>query len=311
VPETDLPESATSRARFRRWLAETHGRSLPGLVWLLVSRIGALLIILSAYSWFRKTYFQRPAELAYSHARDVIALQDRLGLSVYDVEIRLQQWVLGHPPLIDFFNAYYRQFKPALYISAALCLLLAPAGFRRVRRVFLIATLIALPWYALYPLAPPRLMGEYGFNFVDTLAVFGGVHSSADGAGGANQFAAMPSMHIGWTTVAAMWLAAALPWRRVGLLIGGLHVTLMCLTVMVTGNHYWLDVAGGFLVAGTAWLVARSLPDRLPGLAWLARRSTVAPHPVPVAGSRPRGDEMPSARRTEPVRSAQRPATRR
>src|SRR5687768_2639470 len=162
VPAADLPVSATPRARVQRWLAETHDRSLPGLVWLLVSRIGVLLVILTAYSWFRKTYFQQSAERAYSQALDVIALQSRLGLAVHDVEIRLQQLVLDHPSLIDFFNTYYRQFKPALYVSAALCLLLAPAGFRRVRRIFLIATLIALPWYALYPLAPPRLMGEYG-----------------------------------------------------------------------------------------------------------------------------------------------------
>jgi hypothetical protein len=55
----------------------------------------------------------------------------------------------------------------------------------------------------------------------------------------------------------------------------------MCLTVMVTGNHYLLDIAGGFLVAGTAWLVARSLPDRLPGLGWLDRSQPIAPPPAP------------------------------
>jgi membrane-associated phospholipid phosphatase len=162
--------------------------------------------------------------------------------------------------MIDFFNAYYRMFKPALYLCASLCLLLAPGAFGRIFRIFLLATLIALPWYALYPLAPPRLMDSFGFGFVDTLAVYAGVESTAGGAGGANQFAAMPSMHIGWTVIAALWLAAAFPWRFVGALLGATHVAVMCVTVVVTGNHYVLDIAGGFLVAGTAVAVERVLP---------------------------------------------------
>jgi hypothetical protein len=230
------------------------------MAWLLCSRIAVLFVILQAYSWFRKTYFQRPAELAYANALDVIDLQRRLGIAVTEVEIPLQRWVIERPALIEFFNTYYRQFKPALYLCAALCLVLAPVAFRRVFRVFLLATLIAFPWYALYPLAPPRLMQSHGFAFVDTLAVFGGVQSTASGAGGANQFAAMPSMHIGWTAVAALWLAAAVPWRRVGAMLGAIHLTLMCITVVVTGNHYVLDIVGGFLVTGGALLVARSLP---------------------------------------------------
>ena len=217
-------------------------------------------MVLQAYSWFRKTFFQRPPELAYAHALEIIDLQRRLGIAVTDVEIPMQQWVLEHPAAIDFFNAYYRQFKPALYLCAVLCLLLAPRSFRRVNRVFLIATLIAVPWYALYPLAPPRLMQPYGFDFVDTLAVFGGVQSTASGAGGANQFAAMPSMHVGWTTIAALWIAAAIPWRRVGLILGVSHLTLMCITVVVTGNHYILDIVGGLLVVASAVLLARCLP---------------------------------------------------
>jgi hypothetical protein len=150
--------------------------------------------------------------------------------------------------------------KPALYICAVLCVLLAPAAFRRIWWIFLFTTLIAFPMYALYPLAPPRLMGPYGYDFVDTLAVFGGVEQTAAGAGGANQFAAMPSMHIGWTTIGVLWLAAALPWHRVGLVIGLTHLTLMCVTVVVTGNHYVLDIIAGFAVVAIATVVAQYFP---------------------------------------------------
>jgi membrane-associated phospholipid phosphatase len=246
--------------RLQEWATRTHNRTLAGIAWLVVSRMVTIFVILFAYSWFRKTYFQQPAADAFANARDIIDLQARLGIAVTDIEIPLQQWVLQYPWMIDLFNTYYRQFKPALYLCAILCLILAPVQFGRVCRVFLFATAIALPWYALYPLAPPRLMEPYGFDFVDTLAVYGGVQSSASGAGGANQFAAMPSMHIGWTSIAALWLAGAIRWRHLGAILGLLHLSLMCVTVVVTGNHYVLDIVGGFLVAGAAILLARVLP---------------------------------------------------
>lgn len=256
-----------TKARWRSaagWIAAAWGRLLE-VRWLMaVGRaavwLAVLMVILQAYSWFRKTYFQRPAEVAFANALDVIDLQAALGFAVTRLEIPLQQRVIEHAWLIDFFNAYYRQFKPALYICVVLCLLLAPVAFRRIWRIFLIATLIALPMYAIYPLAPPRLMQPYGFPFVDTLAVFGGVEQSAAGAGGANQFAAMPSMHIAWTTIGAFWLAAALPWRRVGLVIGVIHLAIMCLTVVVTGNHYVLDIIAGFAVVAIAATIAQYFP---------------------------------------------------
>jgi len=229
------------------------------------ANFAALVAILQFYSWFRKTYFQRPAEVAYRNAFDLIDLQARLGLAVERVELPLQEWTLQREWLIELMNLYYRQMKPALYVAALLCLCLAPQTFPRIWRGFVIATLIAFPMYALYPLAPPRLMEPFGYPFVDTLRAYGGVESTPAGFGGANQYAAMPSMHIGWSIFAGLWLAAALPWRRVGAVLGALHVALMSFAVVVTGNHYVLDIFAGALVAVAGLLLARRLPDDLWG----------------------------------------------
>ena len=246
------------------WLGAAAARLLESRLLRAVGRVvlwlAVLALIFQVYSWFRKTYFQRPPEVAFTNALDVINLQRVLGFAVTRVELPLQQRVLEYSWLIAFFNAYYRQFKPALYICAALCVLLAPVAFRRIWWIFLAATLIAVPWYAIYPLAPPRLMQPFGYPFVDTLAVFGGVDQSAAGLGGANQFAAMPSMHIAWTTIAALWLAAALPWYRIGLVLGLAHLALMCVTVVVTANHYVLDIVAGFVVVAVAAVVAQYVP---------------------------------------------------
>jgi hypothetical protein len=252
-----------------------------------VVRLGVLFVSLMLYSWFRKTFFQQPAGEAYANALEIIDWQRRLGVAVTRVELPMQEWVLNRGSLIDFFNFYYQNFKPALYLSAIVCLILAPKDFRRIWGTFMIATLIAVPWFAIYPLAPPRFMEPFGYPFVDTLAVYAGVQSSAAGAGGANQFAAMPSMHIGWSAFAALWLAAALPRWRIGAMLGGLHLALMCVTVIVTGNHYVLDIVGGLAVAGSAvligWLVTS---DAVRESLWGRWRSTeradtaIAPSPA-------------------------------
>ena len=231
-----------------------------------------LFLSLMAYSWFRKTYFQQSPEEGFANALELIDWQRALGIPVTRVELPMQQWVLDRGSLIDFFNFYYQNFKPALYLSAILCLILAPVDFRRIWRLFMIATLFAVPWYAIYPLAPPRFMDPFGYPFVDTLAVYAGVQSSAAGAGGANQFAAMPSMHIGWSAFAALWLAAALPRWRIGPFLGGLHLALMCVTVIVTGNHYVLDIVGGLIVAGTGIAVGQFLSHESVGRWWQERR---------------------------------------
>lgn len=234
-----------------------------GAVWLLISWFLLLLGVLQGYTWFRKTYFLPERDAAFANALSILRWEQALRL---DFELALQRWVLQYPALITFFNEYYRQFKPVLYLSAALALLLNRDGFRRVWRLFLVTTLIALPMYAVYPLAPPRFMQPYGFPFVDTLAAYSETPNATSGVNAANQYAAMPSMHIGWTTICMLWLAVALPWRRIGLVIGAAHLGVMCITVMATGNHYWLDIAGGFATVGAAWLVLSMLPARLPRL---------------------------------------------
>lgn|GEM_PF-4104932 len=242
-----------------------------------VVRLAVLFVALAVYSWFRKTYFPQSPQESFSNALEVIDWQRTMGIGVRRVELPMQEWVLERESLIHFFNFYYQNLKPALYLSAILCLLLRPLAFRRIWLMCMIVTLLAIPWYAIYPLAPPRFMEPFGYPFVDTLAVYGDVHSSNEGVGGANQFAAMPSMHIGWTTFAALWLAAALPRWRIGAVLGGLHLGLMCMTVIVTGNHYVLDIVGGFILAGLAIAIGQLLlSGRIPRW-WRSLRTSTSP----------------------------------
>ncbi len=230
------------------------------------SQILLFLLLFQAYKLVRKTFITRAESVAFDHALQILDIQGALNTNV---ELDLQRWVLDRGDLILFFNYVYAYYMYGFYACAMILLILAPARYRYLRRVFILSMIIAVPWYVIYPLAPPRFMAPYGWPFVDTLAVYGPNYHSESGLVTANRFAAMPSMHSGWTLVAAIMIAGALPWKRIGQGIGVFLVILISYTVIVTGNHYWLDIIGGWAVVGAALLINRWLPYPLQ-LPWTA-----------------------------------------
>jgi hypothetical protein len=105
------------------------------------------------------------------------------------------------------------------------------------RNLLMTLTGTALVVHIVFPLAPPRMFPHWGF--VDTMTTFG--PNAYAGASGAmvNQFAAMPSLHVGWAA-----LIAYVVWRtgpRWLAVVATAHVVVTVLVVVVTANHYWLD----------------------------------------------------------------------
>lgn len=223
----------------------------------LVANLVGFLALFQAYKLVRRTFIVRAETLGFHPADQVISLQQRLHLFI---EPDVQSWAMRNEWLIRGLNWNYAGFMWAFCVCSGAAALLAPVRFRELRRVFLLSMAIALPWFAIYPLAPPRFMTEYGL--VDTMRIHGPNYFSKNGMVAANQFAAMPSMHIGWTTIGAFMLAAAFPRRRIGAMLGGVIVALMTLTIVATGNHYLLDVVGGWIVVATSFAAARVLPRR-------------------------------------------------
>ncbi|MER7516054.1 phosphatase PAP2 family protein [Streptomyces sp. NPDC126499] len=136
-----------------------------------------------------------------------------------------------------------------------------PAHYRAARTWLTVSTLLGLVGFTLLPTCPPRLL-DAGHGFVDTMARFsaygwwGGEASAPRGLGGlTNQYAAMPSLHVGW----ALWCGVML-WRygRTPLLraLGVAYPLLTVLVVMGTANHYFLDAVAGAAVMGAGLLLA-------------------------------------------------------
>ncbi|WAZ21295.1 phosphatase PAP2 family protein [Streptomyces cinnabarinus] len=145
-----------------------------------------------------------------------------------------------------------------------------PGRYAATRMVLFATTGVALLGYYLYPLAPPRLMT--GGNFIDTVLVHQtwGSMASGDLKNMSNQYAAMPSMHIGWSLWCGLTIfaLASLPWVRI---LGLLYPVLTLVVIVATANHFWLDAVGGLLCLAFGYTVARlwygALPHSLPQLA--------------------------------------------
>lgn len=227
-----------------------------------IGQVILFLVLFQAYKMVRKLFIQRAEDVAFDNALDILRWEKWLHI---DVELRMQQWVLDRPSgLIWFFDHWYSYFTYVFYACAVICILFAPVRYGYLRRVYFLTMLVALPWYFIYPLAPPRFMDQYGFPFIDTMAVFGPNYFSSSGLVTANQLAAMPSMHVGWTTVAAFMVAAALPWHNFSRVVATFLVAGICLTVAVTANHYVLDMVGGWIVVAVCLAVNRLFPYPLP-----------------------------------------------
>ncbi len=134
-----------------------------------------------------------------------------------------------------------------------------PEIYPFARDVLVIATLIALACYWLVPLAPPRLIGAGFIDVMANYADFGwwGTHASAPPgtAPWTNEFAAFPSMHVGW----AVWCGWMLyGWGTPAFRALGVGYPLFATAVVVaTGNHFTLDAVAGAAVIGVAATVAR------------------------------------------------------
>lgn len=214
-----------------------------------------------------------PAE-GMANAIRVIALERRLRL---DWEGWVQASVLAHPLVIRAANWYYvAGFLPVLIGSGLLAAIRAPEVFYRWRRVFAASLFLALVGFGLFPLAPPRLLpSEYGY--ADTLLRYG-PHYYGNAAGSSlfnaygsipslvNLYAAMPSMHVAWSMIAGILFAAAFHRRGWAMALGAVHPAIMAFAVVVTGNHYILDVLAGLLVLAAATMLAavsrRLVPPR-------------------------------------------------
>jgi hypothetical protein len=237
-------------ARVGAWWRGRFGRRL-------LIELALLFSLLTIYR-FGRYLGRNQVEVAFDHARQVLSLERGLGI---DTERSLQQLMLEHLDVMRFLNRYYAMVHfPATVAFIALVYVRAEELYKRVRLQFISVTFVALVMQIAYPLAPPRMLS----GFVDTVAVYGPAIYSRPGVESvANQYAAMPSLHVGWAAAVAAILILASQHRLRWLWL--LYPALTLAVVVVTANHYWLDAAVALALLGVDLLVLA--PAARPGCA--------------------------------------------
>ena len=231
----------------------------------LVSNVLFLGLLWGAYAVVRGLTSGHWAEAA-NNAASIIDLQRSVGLPN---EADIQAAVLDHTNIIRFSNTYYI----GVHFPATLGLLVWTwrnhrDKFQRLRNALVLTTAVGLVLHVSFPLLPPRMMD----GFVDTARTVGPDPYALGVSGGANQLAAMPSLHVGW----ALLVAAAVIWIGTSparwLIV--VHPIVTVLVVVVTANHYWADALVAAFIVAAAW---RLTPTRATGKwARRAKSSTTA-----------------------------------
>jgi membrane-associated phospholipid phosphatase len=200
--------------------------------------------------------------LAFANADRIMDAERSLGLFF---EPGFQSAMLDFGWVVDFTNwMYVNSHFIVTTTFLAWLYLFRNDHFYFVRNMFMVAMLLALTGYLVFPTAPPRLVP--GEGFVDTIATYTALEPDSNAVSLlVNRYAAVPSMHIGFASMIAV-PAFLLVRNRVAKGLWVLYPFLVLFVVVVTGNHFWLDAVAGALVAGTAATVAhRLLAPRRPG----------------------------------------------
>jgi hypothetical protein len=173
--------------------------------------------------------------------RNAQTVWDLEGLLRLPSEVAVQQFLLAETALVQLTNAYYAYVHfPATTACLIWIYLRRPDHYRWTRRMIAWLTAAAFTVHVLVPLAPPRMLPALGI--VDTGMLYGpSVYGPPATDSLSNQYAAMPSLHVGWAVAVAVALivSARGRWRWLALA----HPLVTLGVVIATGNHYWLDAA--------------------------------------------------------------------
>ena len=238
MPKTETTpgiEAAAPRARLRWW-----------------TELPLILLVYSCYSAGRLLARGNTAD-AVDHGLDILRIEKFLHLNAEHPLNRLfthEAW-LGVPADFWYASLHYL-VTPAILVW----LFRSRAVHYRAARTWLMtSTFFGLIGFTLLPTCPPRLL-DASHGFVDIMAQYssfgwwGGEASAPRGLGGmTNQYAAMPSLHVGW----ALWCGVVL-WRygrtRTTRVAAVAYPLLTTIVVMGTANHYFLDAVAGVAVMG-------------------------------------------------------------
>jgi hypothetical protein len=222
-----------------------------------------LLILLGAYAAYdvARVVVRGREAVAMANAQALINAEKLL--HVY-IEPYVQTAASHVHALVEFMDWFYANMHiPATILVLTWIYLYRHETFGFFRNVFLTMNALGMTIFAILPVAPPRLVPTSGV--VDTLFLYSTTsYRSGVLAFVTNQYAALPSLHIGY----AVFLSLAiflLTTNRLARVLAAVYPFIVFAAIIITGNHYWVDAVAGLMVFGVAFVANYSIAsERLP-----------------------------------------------
>lgn len=193
---------------------------------------------------------------AFDNAERIYDLEQDLGIAWED---ELQDVVLDNDRLVDVANWVYIWGHWPVILGAAVALfLLRRDRYVLLRNALFVSGAIGFLFFALFPVAPPRLLD---LGLVDTVTERSHAYRALQPPGLTNQYAAFPSLHAGWNLLVGIVLVLAFSHVAVRVFAVAMPVA-MALAVVMTANHFLLDVPAGAIVVLVGLAAALALEAR-------------------------------------------------
>ena len=247
---------------------------------------------------FGAAYFlvRGATDAAYGEAVDnadtLVEFEKSVGMYA---EPEMQRAALDVPGLSNVLNWIYIWGHWPVIIGTLIWLARGhPEIYRRTRNAMLLSGGIGLLVFVSFPVAPPRLAD---LGMLDTVSDQSHAYRVLQPAIFTNQYAALPSLHVGWNLL--MGIAIVFAARSVaGKVFGVVMPVTMVSAVVLTANHYIVDAVAGALLTVTCWMVFRPGRPKQGPQKWAAQgwSRPVRPRQPVAAVARPSGVGSRNAR---------------
>jgi hypothetical protein len=220
-----------------------------------------LFLFLGAYLLYSTSRYVSVGDLstATGHAEWIVNLQQSIGVNI---ESSVQTALHGSWIIWVLNNLY---LAAQLIVVPGTLIYLYRSNhdvYVKLRNTVLATWLIAMPIYALFPVAPPRLAD---IGMLDTITSGGGVRlDSALTTSFYNPLAAVPSLHAGFALAVGVALAAHFR-NRFAKVLAWSWAPIIGLAVVATGNHFVFDIAAGVTVTVAGYVIGNAVDRKLAG----------------------------------------------
>jgi len=264
-----MPVREHSVPDLEKQLPSPRKYDLCGGLWKTIVTSRILLVafqlygIVLLYEWVYSLIGKGDLEaMAINNARFLVRLEQQFGLFVEPITQAHFLSTFSNSTIQAVNNFYMSAHGPlSIVFFIWLWRTIHSSMLSSISNAFLIAHLLVIAIEYLFPCAPPRLVT--GIGLVDTIHTYSHVHlRGVEEKVGVNPFAAMPSVHFLYAFVVG-WNGCRFSATLAAKIVFSFYPVLVGWCIIVTGNHFVLDIVAAIFVWALACLCGRVLRARL------------------------------------------------